>query len=61
MALSSKLVRLLKRNMREVPVPEEYAKLRERLLQIQPSRRAPKIKESPENVRRVGFSVDEEE
>jgi hypothetical protein len=59
--ISSKLVRLLRKNLSAVREPKEYAAFRKRLIQIQPSRRAPKIKESPENALRVGISVTEQE
>jgi hypothetical protein len=56
MAASGNLVKLLKSNLSNVPAPDNYGKLRDKLMNIQPSREAPTIKESPENARRFGTS-----
>ncbi len=53
MAASSNLVKLLKANLSSVPAPDNYERLRDRLMNIQPRRQAPTIKESPENARRI--------
>lgn len=53
MASSSKLVDLLKSNLGSVKEPANYKKLRNKLTAMKPSRRAPTVKESPENASRI--------
>jgi hypothetical protein len=50
MADSGMLLGILKSNLESVEKPANYEKLRQKLSTIQPNRRAPSVKESPENV-----------
>jgi hypothetical protein len=59
MAASGKLVDLLESNLRTVTEPSSYQKLRGKLSTIKPNRRAPSIKESPENTRWIDSSESE--
>jgi hypothetical protein len=58
MGASSKLVELLKSNLDQVKAPANYGKLVANLKTIKPSRRAPSVKESPENSRRLDLDED---
>jgi hypothetical protein len=59
MGASDKLVELLKSNLDNVQAPANYGKLVANLKAIQPRRKAPTIKESPENSRRL--RIDDQE
>jgi hypothetical protein len=54
MAGSSAVSELLRANLENVTVPDSYELLREKLMNIKPTREPPTIKESPENSRPVG-------
>jgi hypothetical protein len=58
MGASSKLVELLRSNLDQVKAPANYGKLVANLKTIKPSRRAPSIKESPENSRQLDLDED---
>ena len=49
MADAGILLGILKSNLESVEKPANYEKLRQKLSTIQPNRRAPSVKESPEN------------
>lgn len=49
MAGSGILLGILKSNLESVEKPANYEKLRQKLSTIKPNRRAPSIKENPEN------------
>jgi hypothetical protein len=49
MADSGILLGILKSNLESVEKPANYEKLRQKLSTINPNRRAPSVKESPEN------------
>jgi hypothetical protein len=50
MADSAILLGILKSNLESVEKPANYEKLRQKLSTIKPNRRAPSVKENPENV-----------
>jgi len=52
MAVSSDLSELLRATLEKVAAPDSYNSLREKLINIKPTREPPIIKESPENIRR---------
>jgi hypothetical protein len=57
---SDKLVNILATNLRAVEKPANYDKLRQKLKGIKPTtRKAPSIKESPENMNEIS-SLDKE-
>jgi hypothetical protein len=50
---SRALSELLQTGLKEVPASPDSVSLRERLLNIKPTREPPKIKESPENIQPI--------
>jgi hypothetical protein len=60
MAASGKLVDLLESNLKAVAEPSSYQKLRGKPSSIKPARKAPSIKESPENTRWINSSESDD-
>jgi hypothetical protein len=56
--MGQSLAELLQQSLKNVDKPETYDALREKLKHIQPSRKPPVVKQSPENKRRVWSSSD---